>query len=214
MAFYPDLGATVMTFEAFDEEQWEAVRSVREDWPEDMDWKKFRGDLEAEGQLYWSLHDARNEFGIPSKVRNRLEALLGHYGKLQRELSTLPRLIKHDLPDIRPLGSWLQDMLNLYTDEAQLDRQFFPGKSDYYRHVLQQRLLHEWVNRGGGLSFSRDRYGNPYGPAIDFLSITLKAILGKAPGSSGLAKIIEDYRQLPSNRLPEASSRKNIDSEI
>jgi hypothetical protein len=197
MAVDANFGANVMTFKAFSEEQWEVIRSLRDDWPEDIDWLIFRRELELEGRVYWSLHTVRKAFGVPSKVRDRLNILLRQYHKLQDGLNSLPRPILQDIPDITPLEAWLRDQQKFYENSAKIDRHGFSGNTDYYREMLCDWLINEWVDTlGGELSFSRDQKDNerPYGPLVDFLSITLTAIVGKAPGPSGLAKIIEDYR--------------------
>jgi hypothetical protein len=192
-----DFRASAVTFKAFSEEQWETIRSLREDWPEDIDWLSLRREFELEGRVYWSMHERRKALGVPSKVRDRLKILLGQYRKLQDGLNSLPRPILHDLPVITPLEAWLQDQLILHENIAKMELHYFTGNSDYYREMLCDWLITQWVDTlGGELSFSRDQKDNekPYGPLIDFLSISLTAIVGKAPGPSGLAKIIEAYR--------------------
>jgi hypothetical protein len=187
-----------MTFNAFTDVQLAAIRSLRGQWPESIDWSKLRRQLEGQGRMYWSLHEGRREFGQPSKMRKRLEGILRQSRKLQRGLSALPRHIfygRAPVIDFDALEQWLQDWLFIYESLEGPDASGFSGRSDYYRDLLCEWLLDDWVNTlGGELSFSRDEYEKPYGPLIDFLSITLTAILGKAPGPSGLAKIIEDYR--------------------
>jgi hypothetical protein len=106
-------------------------------------------------------------------------------------MKRLPDHVLHRAPDLKPVEQWLQDWFFIY--EA-IDHGF-SGRSDYYRDLLCEGLLSEWVETlGGELSFSRDKNETPYGPLIDFLSITLKATLGRAPGPSGIAKIIDRYR--------------------
>ena len=50
-------------FETFSDQQWQALRSVREDWPDGVDWVGFRWELEGQGQLYWVQHECRKKFG-------------------------------------------------------------------------------------------------------------------------------------------------------
>ena len=180
-------------FETFSDQQWQALRSVREDWPDGVDWVGFRWELEGQGQLYWTQHECRQKFGKPSVIRKRLKAVERHLRKMQAELRSLQ---DHEVraPDLAPMEQWLQDSLSCYEGLGRFDHGF-TGRSDFYRDMLCYGLITEWVNTlGGDLSFSRDQHETPCGPLIDFLSITLKPILGKAPGPSGLAKIIDQYR--------------------
>ena len=75
----------------------------------------------------------------------------------------------------------------------------FRGRKDPNRHWLELRLLTLWIHLfDGDISFARKLDGTPYGPLIKFLTLTLNAITGSAPGPDGIAKIIEQYRkQLP-----------------
>jgi hypothetical protein len=184
------------TFETFSEEQWQALRSVRKDWPDGVDWVGFRWNLEGQGQLYWSQHEGRKKFGKPSVMRKRLKAVEGQLRKLQAGLKSLPDHVTHGAPDLAPVQQWVQDWLFIYEHLETGDKFGFAGRSDYYRDMLCEWLLIEWVNTlGGDLSFSRDQFEIPYGPLIDFLSIILTAILGRAPGPSGIAKMIDQCRK-------------------
>ncbi len=186
-----------MTFKEFTDEQWAALRAVRDDWPEGVDWSEFRRKLDGQGRMYWSQHEGRKQFGLPPKMRKRLEGLLRQSRKLQGDLSSLPRHVLYGAPDFgfNAVEEWLQNWLFIYKSLEGPDAFGFSGRSDYYRDMLCKWLVVEWGDTlGGELSFARDQYEVPYGPLIDFLSITLTAILGKAPGPSGLAKIIDQYR--------------------
>jgi hypothetical protein len=166
---------------------------VRKNWPDDVDWVGVRWELEGQGQLYWSQHECRKKFK-PSVIRKRLKAVERHLRKMQAELRSLQDDVTLRAPDLAPIEQWLQDSLSGYEVLERFDHGF-TGRSDFYRDMLCDGLITEWVNTlGGDLSFSRDQYETPYGPLINFLSITLKAIVGKAPGPSGLAKIIDKYR--------------------
>lgn len=187
-----------MTFKAFTEDQWNTIRSVRDDWPDDIDWSKLRRELEGQGRLYWMQHKGRKEFGLPPMMRKHLDGLVQKSRKLQGELSSLPPHVLSGAPDFaffNALEEWLQNWRSIYESLEEPMSFGFSGRSDYYRDMLCEWLLIEWVNTlGGELSFSRDQFETPYGPLNDFLSIILTAILGRAPGPSGLAKIIDQYR--------------------
>jgi hypothetical protein len=187
-----------VTFEAFTEEQWTAIRAVRDDWPDDIDWSEIRGDIEGTGSVYWSMRNSRLEWGPPAKFCKRLDSLLRQSRELQGALKKLPDKLFALGPDpglnyLNSLDRWLQGLLLAYERLAGPE---FSGRSDYYRDWLYQGLLEEWEGPlGGDLSFSRRLDNTPYGPLIDFLTLTVKAILGKAPGPSRMAKIIEQYRK-------------------
>ena len=186
-----------MTFEAFTDEQLEPIRAIRDDWPESVDWTKFRRGIEGQRQIYWSQHAGRKKFGLPPKMRKRLEGLLRQARKLQADVNSLPDHVLHGAPDFgfNSLEEWLQNWLSIYEGLEGPFSSGFYGRSDYYRDQLCEWLLIEWVNTlGGKLSYSRKLDGTPYGPLIEFLAITLKAIVGKAPGASGIAKIIDEFR--------------------
>ncbi len=185
-----------LKFERFSEETWQALCAVRDDWPDCVDWWKFRRETEDQGRAYWKMHEARRKFGLPSEMRKRLKTVQGQLRKLQAGMKSLPDHVSHRAPDLSPVEQWLQDWLLLYESLEERMSFGFSGRSDYYRDMLCEWLSIEWVTTlGGELSFSRDQNETPYGPLIDFLSITLKAILGKAPGPSGIAKIIDQYRK-------------------
>ena len=83
----------------------------------------------------------------------------------------------------------------LFTTSISPDRQF-RGRKDPYRHWLELGLLALWIDLfEGDLSFSRKLDGTPYGPLVEFLTLTLHAITGSAPGPAGIAKIIDQYRK-------------------
>ena len=200
-----------MTFTAFTEEDWQAIRSVRDDWPDGVDWSAVRQKLEASGRWYWTVTVSRKSHGPPAKIRKRLERLLQQIRNLQIEVKSLPGyvlcfaadpLLKPGAPvslkpapdfSFKPQEQWLQDWLFIYEN---MGRAPISGRSDPVRDLLlYESLLEQWVGPlGGKLAYSRRLDGTPYGPLIDFLTITLKAILGEAPGPHGIAKIIERYR--------------------
>ena len=63
-----------MTFEQFTDQQWEAIRSTHENWPEDVDWRRA---IERIGQDIWELQALKemwvNELrGKPAKQREKI----------------------------------------------------------------------------------------------------------------------------------------------
>jgi hypothetical protein len=181
-------------FETFSDQQWQDLRSVRKNWPDGVDWVGFRWELEGQGQLYWVQHECRKKFNY-SVICKRLKAVERYLRKMQAELRSLQDHVTPRALDLAPMEQWLQDSLSGYEFLEERFAHGFTGRSDFYRDMLCDGLITEWVNTlGGDISFSRDQYETPCGPLIDFLTITLKAILGKAPGPHGIAKIIDQYR--------------------
>lgn len=185
-----------LPFNALTEEEWQAIRSVRVDWPDDIEWPKVRKHIEVQGLAYWTGHEGRNAFGLPPKMRKTLGGLLRQVRKLREGMKSLPRHVLIDGPDVsfEALEQRLEDWLFIYNA---LDGPSFSGRRDYYRDDLYQELLQLWVDPlEGRLSYSRKLDGTPYGPLIDFLTIIVTAILGKAPGPSGMAKIIDSTEMI------------------
>jgi hypothetical protein len=119
-----------------------------------------------------------------------------------------------DSPDYR-LEAWLSDY-DIWVKP-------FAGKSNPIQAELEWRLIHLWKMSGGKPGYSRkkekgrssrrahtgrgatardnrqdhadaERPNTPYGPLVDFLKLTLSAILGKALKPSGVAKVIDGHR--------------------
>lgn len=97
-------------------------------------------------------------------------------------MNALPEPIRGNSPDPnleeqdRRLQSWL-DRYELIAGPA------FRGRKDPIRFWLEIKLLACWISLlEGDLSFSRKLDGTPFGPLVEFLTLTLQAILGAAPG--------------------------------
>jgi len=72
----------------------------------------------------------------------------------------------------------------------------FRGRKDPNRHWLEVGRITHWTDSfEGDLSFTRKLDGTPYGPLVEFLTLTLAAITGSAPGPDAIAKIIDKYRK-------------------
>ena len=180
----------IMTFEQFTDQQWEAIRLLlpREEKPSD------RGDIELTGRVFWYMRESRLQCGPPLKVFKQLEALQRKSYELQDALKALPDRMRPLAPDLdlAKLDNWLWALFILF---GHLAGPSFSRNRDAYRDCLDDGLLGHWEKLGGSFSFSRKPDGSPYGPLIDFLTLTMKAIAGKAPGPSGIAKIIDQYRK-------------------
>jgi hypothetical protein len=178
------------------QEQWDAIRAIRDDWPDGIDWQEVRQQIEKAGQEYWQERAHRLRLGPPAKVREKLQAVLRQVARLQGTLKALPDdfVSKAPDPDLAILQEGLQRWL--YTYEY-LCGPHFRGRKFVYRDSVNSALAFIWRRpMRGELSFSRRLDNSPYGPLIDFYALALKAILGKAPGPSRIAKIIERYRAI------------------
>jgi hypothetical protein len=178
------------TFEQFTDEEWEAIRLLlpREEKPSD------RGDIELTGRVFWYMRESRLQCGPPLKVFKQLEALQRKSYELQDALKALPDTLRPLAPnlDLAKLDNWLWALFIAF---GGLAGPSFSRNRDAYRDWLYKLLLGHWEELGGSFSFSRKLDGSPYGPLINFLTLTMRAIAGKAPGPSGIAKIIERYRK-------------------
>ena len=166
----------------FTDEQWKAIRSVRKSWPDDIDWVQVRGTMEQLGRMYLMVRAQRSHLGSPVKIRNRLRTALRLIRKLQAAMNALPDPLRGSSPDSnleeqdRRLQSWLVRYEYLAGPQ-------FRGRKDPYRHWLELGLLTLWIDLfKGDTSFSRKLDGTPYGPLVEFLTLTLHAITGSAPG--------------------------------
>ena len=74
----------------FTDEQWEAIRSVRKSWPDDIDWVQVRGIMELLGRMYLLGRVLRSHLGSPVKIRDSLRTALRLIRKLQAAMNALP----------------------------------------------------------------------------------------------------------------------------
>ena len=179
----------------FTEEQWEAIRSVRKSWPDDIDWVLARGAIERLGRLFLVGRVQRSHLGSPVKIRDGLRTTLRLTRELQTAMNALPAPLRGSSPDhnLEEQDRRLQGLLAHY---EYLAGPQFRGRKDPNRHWLELGLVTLWTDLfKGDLSFSRKLDGTPHGPLVKFLKLTLHAITGTAPGPDGLAKIIDQYRK-------------------
>ncbi|WP_426531494.1 hypothetical protein [Bradyrhizobium sp. McL0615] len=183
----------------FTDKQWKAIRSVRKSWPDDIDWVLARGTVEQLGRTSIMMRASRSHLGPPVDIRNSLRTALRLNRKLQAAMNALPAPLRGSSPDpnLEEQDRRLQSLLVHY---EYLAGPQFRGQKDPHRHYLEIGLLTLWVDLfDGDTSFARKLDGPPYGPLVEFLTLTLGAITGVAPGPAGIAKIIEQYRkQFPS----------------
>ena len=150
--------------------------------------------MELLGQT-WQVMQAQRDLGSPVTIRDRLRTMLRLIRKLQAAMNALPDPFRGSSPDpnLEQLYRGFQSWLVRY---EYLAGPAFRGPRDPYRHWLEVGLLTLWTDLFTGvISFSRKLDGTPRGPLVEFLTLTLHAITGSAPGPTGIAKIIEKYRK-------------------
>jgi hypothetical protein len=185
----------LVPFTALSEAQWEAIRATRNDWPDGIDW---RGKIEEAGRQLWEVRAERRAWlerlrERPTKERKKVETVLLLTRQLQNAWLN-SSLDDTDLPDpgvkLREQRAevWLYNYGTFVTPYA--------GQSDPVQDNLQWQLMSIWAEAGGELSYSRkkDDPGTPYTPLIDFLTLTLEAIIGETFLPSGIAKMIDRLR--------------------
>ena len=179
-----------MTFTALSEEQWQAIRSTRKNWPEDVDWRRA---IERIGQDYCELR-ANKEMWLrgkqPAKQREKIRKAWILMRQLQKVLAELADdgLFGDDFPP--PNLNWPEHRVKEWLSDYNFLVRPFAGRSNPIQSELEWRLK-LWERSGGKLRYSRrkDDPGTPYGPLIDFLTLTLNAILGKTLKPSGVARL-------------------------
>jgi hypothetical protein len=187
----------------FTDEQWQAIRSVRKSWPDDIDWVKARGTIELLGRTFLAKRTHRSRLGSPVKIRNGLRTALRLTRELQAAINALPAPLRGSSQDhnLEKLDRRLQRELPLY---EYLAGPAFRGRRDPNRNNLELGLVALWMDLlKGRLSFSRKLGVTPSGPLVKFLALTLRAITGSAPGPDGIAKIIYRSRKGPYFKGPD-----------
>jgi hypothetical protein len=185
----------VVTFAALSEAQWQAIRSTRDDWP-DTDW---RGKIEQVGRQFSEARAEREAWlkkfrgEKRTKEKERVDRALLLTRELQKAWAD-SGLDETDLPD--PGLKLRQQRAEQWLNNYDIWVTPYVGQSDPMQKQLEWTLMSIWVEAGGKLDYSRMKNdpGTPYGPLVDFLALTLKAILGKTYQSSGIAKMIDSHR--------------------
>jgi hypothetical protein len=186
-----------MTFTALTEAQWQAIRSTRDDWPEGADW---RGLIEQAGRQVWERWVEREMWLVenlrgksPAEERKKVVGVLRLTRQLQKAWAD-SGLDEADLPDRGLKLRQQRAELWLYHYDAHVSP--FSSQRDPIQDDLEWQLMSIWIEAGGELSFSRkkDDSTTPYSALVDFLTLTLEAIIGKTYQPSGIADIIDKHR--------------------
>jgi hypothetical protein len=167
----------------------------------------------------------------PAKQRKKIEQALVSIRQSQKAL-TVPvdngRLLDDDFP--HPNLSHPEHCLKEWLSDYDLWVRPFAGKRNPIQAELEGRLINCWKRSGGKPGYSRkkekhlligaqtgrgaaardarqdhadaERPNTPYAPLVDFLTLTLNAILGKALKPSGVAKVIDRHRGQRQRHIP------------
>jgi hypothetical protein len=214
-------GATsVVTFTALSEAQWQAIRSTRKSWPEGTNWRR---EIEQIGQYYWESLATREMWlkklqgKQPAKQRKKIDQALVSIRQSQKALAELDGLLDNDFP--HPNLTHPEHCLNEWLSDYDTWVKPFAGRGDPIKAELEWQLIELWRKSDGKLTYSRkkekgrtdtgrgatpqeDRQDHaapeppntPYAPLVDFLKLTLSAILGNTYRPSGIAKMIDRHR--------------------
>jgi hypothetical protein len=162
----------------------------------------------------------------PAKQRKKIEQALVSIRQSQKALAELVNdgLLDDDFP--HPDFNLPEQRLEAWFSDYDVWVRPFVGKSDPIKAQLELQLTDLWKRSGGELSYSRkkekgppgrrvhtgrgaaarddqqdhadaERPNTPYAPLVDFLKLTLSAILDKALRPSGIAKLIDRNRGSP-----------------
>jgi hypothetical protein len=183
-------------FTRFTQEQWDAICAVRKDWPDGTDLPKARCLIEKAGQEYSETTARREQSARSFEYKWALNGAELKLRRLQRELSDLEELSPsgNDLDGLPDPGlKLLEARLNHLLSQYETWTTPFGGKNNWIRQTLYNRLLSIWrVQLKGRIGSSKNKVQEPIGPLVRFLTLTLKAIMGKdSPGPSGIKSIID-----------------------
>ncbi|WP_157644246.1 hypothetical protein [Bradyrhizobium sp. WSM2793] len=188
-----------MPFTALSEAEWRAIRSTCTHTSQGID---LRREIDKIGQAFWAARATR-EMWIkklhgkkPAKQREKIYKALMSVRQSQKALAGVlaDGLLDDDF--VHPDFETPENRLDAWLSDYDLWVQPFAGKNDPIKAELETRLMDLWKKSGGTLRWSRkkDDAGTPYAPVVDFLTLTLKAILGKEFTPSGVAKMIVRHR--------------------
>jgi hypothetical protein len=216
-----DHNSQLNLFTQLTEAQWQAIRQTLNYRPKKgID---LRREIDRFGQDYWKGVDTREMWmkklqgKKPAKQRKKIEQALASIRQSQKALAVLvdDGLLDNDFP--HPNLTHPEHCLKEWLSDYDMWVGLFAGKSNPIQAELEWQLIELWKESGGKLAYSRkkekgrtdtgrgareDRQDHteaeppntPYAPLVNFLKLTLSAILGKTYKPSGIAKMIDSYR--------------------
>jgi hypothetical protein len=184
-------------FEALADELWKAIRSVRRKWPDEIDWPEARRLIEEAGQEFSEITALREQRGRSLRYKEVLERAQSFAHGLQYRLLELQTLSPEgDDLDGLPDPQIYKDRLDYLRAQYDIWSTPFGGRKNRIRETLINRLLSVWENQlHGRIRSSKNKVDEPIGPLLRFLTLTLTAITGDAPGPSGIESIIDQAKK-------------------
>ncbi|MEH2563506.1 hypothetical protein V1289_003133 [Bradyrhizobium sp. AZCC 2289] len=214
----------VVAFTALSEAQWETIRPTRTKWPNGTDWRREIDRIGRdcwEARAARAMWVKKLQGKNPPTQRKKIHKA---WKLKCQSREALAGLLKDGLLDddsLDPdLKSWEEKLLEEWLSDYDVWVRPFAGESDPIQARLEWELMRLWKRSGGKLGYSRkkesgrrahtsrgaaarddgqdyadaERPGTPYAPLVNFLTLTLNAILGKALKPSGIAKVIDRHR--------------------
>ncbi|WP_439370822.1 hypothetical protein [Bradyrhizobium sp. DASA03120] len=187
----------VVPFTCFSDTQWQAIRAIRDDWPSNINWPEVRRQIEEAGREYAAVEYQREQRRRSAAYKTALYSARRSLIGLQFNLSRLETLAPSDL-----VGLPISDLKKIEKRLKELDTQYqtwstpFVGRKSWIRETLINRLLDIWKKQlHGRLSSSRSKVGEPTGPLVRYLTLTLTAIQGESPGPHGIESIVDKAKK-------------------
>jgi hypothetical protein len=184
-------------FAAVTDELWETIRSVRRKWPDDIDWPEVRRLIEEAGQEFSEVTALRERRRRSVRYKEVLQSAQSHAFDLHSRLLELQTLSPQgDDLDGLPDPKIYRDRLDYLRTQYDIWSTPFGGRANRIRETLINRLLSVWEEQlHGKIRSSKDKVDEPIGPLLRFLTRTLTAITGDAPGRSGVESIIDQAKK-------------------
>jgi hypothetical protein len=215
--------ANAPRFTALSEEQWQAIRPTFDNLPDKgIDWRREIDGIGQDYWKAVDTREIwlkRLQGKQPAKQRKKIDQALVSIRQSEKALAVLADdgLLDDDFP--HPNLSHPAHCLKEWLSDYDMWVQPFAGKGNLIQAELEWQLIQLWRKAGGKLAYSRKKEkgrtdtgrrvtrpegrqdhadaegpNTPYAPLVDFLTLTLSAILGKTYRPSGIAKMIDRHR--------------------
>jgi hypothetical protein len=218
----PGGAASAPRFTALSEAQWQAILRTH-NWPDKgIDWRREIDGIGQDHWEAVDTRERwvkKLQGKKPANQRKKIDQALAAIRQSEKALAVLVAdgLLDDDFP--HPNLSHPEHCLKEWLSDYDMWVQPFAGTSNPILAELEWQLIGLWKTSGGKLAYSRtkekgrtdtgrratprehrrdhadpERPNTPYAPLVDFLKLTLNAILGDTYSPSGIAKMIDRYR--------------------
>lgn len=196
-------------FNQLTEKQWQAIRSVRRTWPDNIDWPGVRRAIEKAGRDHSRNQAIREERARSADYKVTLDRAELHLRRLQASLAQLEENSPSDLaglddPRLKRHEDWLRKLRLEYIAWSTP----FRGRKNPIRDTLDDQLLTIWEKMmHGRIGSSKNKFDEPIGPLMRFLDNVLTAINGEPPGRYGIQHVIKKAKTLRRRRASKKRKR-------